>query len=197
MQGPLFEATEIADRAWSLLVRGADDPGFAMHLLTLATVSAEGMPAARLMVNRGADRVSGRLWFHADAHSPKVAEVRARPCACVVGYDPESGVELRVTGSASVHTTGVLADRHWEQFANLAVWMIGSPGARPDGPYAADLRLPADAQRLTRGLTARSRARFAVIEVVAETIDWVQARSADSRRAVMKRGTHWRVEVVV
>ena len=153
----------MADRAWGLLARGADDPGFAMHLLTLATVSEDGLPSARLMVNRGADRVSGRLWFHADAHSPKVAEVRARPCACVVGYDPESGVELRVTGSASVHTSGALADRHWEQFANLAVWMIGSPEARPDGPYSTDLRLPADVQRLTRGLTARSRASCMLI----------------------------------
>ncbi|MCC6320192.1 MAG: pyridoxamine 5'-phosphate oxidase family protein [Phycisphaerales bacterium] len=192
----LVDAPEITAHAWGLLSRGADSPDCAMHLLTLSTVTADRMPAARLMVNRGADRVSGRLWFHADAESPKVAELRTSPYACVVGYDPSEGIELRVMGSAVVHTRGHVADRHWGQFANIATWMIGSPEARPSGPYATDLRLPPDPDKLMHGLTARSRERFAVVEVVAETIDWLQAAGSDQKRAVLRRSGHWRAEVV-
>jgi general stress protein 26 len=184
---------DVGDRAWTGLARGADDPAHPLHLLTLATVSVDGRPSARLMVNRGADGERGLVWFHTDAASPKTSELRANPWACVVGWDGASGVELRLAGSVALRTDDAVADRHWEQWSRQALWVYeqgtasGAPGAQPD------LRLPRDREQIAHRLTARSRAGFVVVEVRVETVDWLEVEAGGSvqRRAVMRRSEGW------
>ena len=184
---------DIPSFVFEALAHGADDPEHPFHLLTLATVSADGRPSARLMVNRGADRERGRLWFHTDAHSPKVADLRACRAVCVVGWDPRRAAEIRLSGECTVHTADRLADDHWDHFSRSALWMYENPAApqATPGQGPVDLRLPNDRITIQHNLTARARARFVVLQVSIVTIDWLQADDKSQVRVSMRADEQW------
>lgn len=190
----LIEHDDMGETAWGRLLRGAGDPESPLHLLTLATVTLEGQPSARLMVNRGADRRSGVLWFHSGRRSPKVAQVRANPWACVVAFDPFDGVELRLNGAVTVHDHGPLADRHWEQMTETAREFYLYHDDRGHATAGTDPRLPFDPEGLAAALTERARANFAVLELAVETIDWYQVLDGRQRRALLRGVSAWRAE---
>lgn len=188
----------IPEVAWRALQHGADEPAHPMHLLTLATVGADGRPSARLMVNRGADRTLGRLWFHTDSQMPKVGEMRAMPFACVTGWDRAAGVQLRIYGSVVLHQRDAVSSRHWEQLSSAAQWLYSTPDAgrttESEAQGAAeppDLRLPRDKRQIPHMLTARQRDHFVVIELQVETIEWLQANQKEHRGAIMRAEEHW------
>ncbi len=189
---PLIPFKDIADSAWRALQRGADEPTHAMHLLTLATVAEDGRPSARLMVNRGADRESGRLWFHSDSLTPKIGELRAMPYACATAWDRTLGVQLRVSGSVVLHQRSAVSSRHWEQMSRAAQWLYATPGGQAEASgEPPDPRLPRDKHQLPRKLTAHERDRFVVIELDVATIDWLQATRTEQRHAMMRAEEHW------
>lgn len=193
----LIPIESITETAWRALQRGADEPSHAMHLLTLATVGIDGRPSARLMINRGADRSSGRLWFHTDAMTPKVGEMRASPYACVTAWDGALGIQLRVYGGVLLHQRDAVSDQHWEQMSSAAKWLYSTPsesGGAGSGQEPPDLRLPRDRKQLPHVLTARQRDHFVVIELRMETIEWLQATQTEHRRAVMRAEEHWVAE---
>jgi pyridoxamine 5'-phosphate oxidase len=194
----LMQLEDLVGYSWTTLSRGADNPAHSMHLLTLATVSHDGKPSARLMVNRGAEARSAKLWFHSDLSSPKIAELKVNPWACVVGWDSGvsgGGVELRLSGLANLHHSDPLADRHWTQWSRQAMWMYEHGGAEAP-PGAPDLRLPADRDELQHRLTSKARHQFVVIEIVVETIDWLQVVGPRQYRAVMHAAEGWRARWV-
>ena len=182
----------IPDAAWRALQKGADEPSHPMHLLTLATVAEDGRPSARLMVNRGADRETGRLWMHTDALTPKVGDLRVNPYACISAWDAHEGVHLRVHGRVLLHQHDAVANRHWEQMSRAAQWIYAAERetVEADGE-PPDLRLPRDKRQLPHKLTARERDHFVVIEVWVESIDWLQALRTEQRRAVLRGDEHW------
>jgi pyridoxamine 5'-phosphate oxidase len=193
---PLIDPTRIPEWAWSSLEQGADDPRHSMHLLTLATTGLDGRPSARLMTNRGADRVSGRLWFYTRTDVPKAADLRASPWVCVVGYDAAAGVQLRVFGQATVHTGDQLSEHHWAHVASVAKWLYEAAAEAGPSPVGVDPRFPMNRAKLTTGISRRSRARFGVIEVKAQTIDWLQAGEQTQLRAVMHAEDRWAARVL-
>ncbi len=188
----LIAPTDIADWVWVNLSRGADRHSHPFHLLTMATVSPDGRPAARIMTNRGADRVTGRMWFYTRLDTPKVADLRARHLVCFIGYDPDNGVQVRFSGSATLHQHGPLADEHWQHVSDVSRWLFHLSPEQSAAAVGIDPRLPRDHELLAKGLTARSRAQFVVLEVAVETIDWHQTDGAHQRRAVMHGKDGWR-----
>lgn len=181
---------DIPEVLWSSLARGADDPSHPMHLLTLATVTVDRRPSARLMVNRGADRATGRLWFHTDVSSPKVADLRAGPWANVVAWDPRLVAQVRLSGPTVLHEADAVAEAHWAQWSRQAMWVYEHVDQAPATP-TPDLRLPADQEQLAHRMTKKSRAQFVVIELQVETADWLQVVGPRQYRAVLHRADHW------
>lgn len=185
---------DIPECIFSSLNKGADNREHPLHLLTLATVSSDGRPSACLMINRGVDRAKARIWFHTDLRSPKVADLRSRPEACVVGWDPRTSVEIRLSGRCSIHhASDALAQSHWDHFSRTAMWLYEHPQAPQqdpgDGPV--DLRLPNDPAALSHAITARARAQFVVLQVQIDSIDWLQATDRTQVRATLKASEDW------
>jgi pyridoxamine 5'-phosphate oxidase len=193
---PLIGFAEMAEWVWAGLARGADDAEHALHLLTMATVSPDGRPNARVMTNRGVDRLAGRVWFYTRMDTPKVADLHARSAVCVVGYDRACGVQVRLNGTVRVHQRDAMAEEHWGHIAQVAQWLYQLPDLDRESPVGIDPRLPQDREKLTAGLTARSRAQFGVIEMMVETVDWLQANGREQRRAVMHASDRWIVHPV-
>jgi hypothetical protein len=162
----------------------------------MATVTPDGRPSARLMTNRGVDRETARLWFYTRLDTPKVADLHADDAVCVVGYDPATGVQVRLNGTARIHQHDAVAAQHWGHVAEVSRWLYELPHLEDECPVGIDPRLPQDREKLTAGLTARSRSLFGVIEITVETIDWLQATGPTQRRAVMHAADRWAVHMV-
>ena len=192
----LIAPTDLANWVWLHLSRGADWPDHPFHLLIMATVSVDGRPAARIMTNRGVDRTAGRMWFYTNVDTPKVCDLRAQNLVCLIGYDPKHGAQVRISGSATLHQDGPLADHHWQHIEDVSQWLFRLSPQDSMASVGIDPRLPLDHDMLARGLTARVRAYFGVLEVAVESIDWHQTDGSHHRRAVLHIRDQWRARTV-
>lgn len=189
----------IAEAAWALLAAGAGDRRHAMHTPVVASVDADGLPQARVMVLRAADAAAATLRFHTDARSPKVAELAGRPVS-VLAYDPAAAVQLRLSGMAAVLSDDPIADAAWAAstpFARRCYLAEAAPGtpvrqATSGLPAAVEGRKPDEAELLP------ARPNFAVLIVTVTAIDWLHLAHDGHRRAWLTRHAggwagEWRV----
>jgi len=150
---------------WSRLAVAADAPDDPLHLHVLSTIAPHGEPDVRLMVIRGVAADHARLWYHADASSTKVAQIRANPAACLLVYDPQSELQLRLRGTASLVESEEEIRAHWQHIRALVQQLRQGDAASP----AHDLRL--DALNRSDHDPWWQPDQFAVIEFNADVID--------------------------
>ena len=113
------------------------------HLLTLATVTADGQPDIRTVVLRHVDPAARLIRFHTDIRSPKVQALRAEPRVALHWYDPALRVQLRAAARATIHHDDALAAAAWAAAAPMSracYTTATAPGtavdAFPEGPAA-------------------------------------------------------------
>ena len=100
-------AADLSDRhaqVWARLVRGVRDRRAPTHHPTLATVTPDGMPQARTVVLRAADKGTGTLDIHTDLHSAKVAGLRRTPFAALHLWDATARLQMRLEATATILT---------------------------------------------------------------------------------------------
>jgi hypothetical protein len=191
---PLIDYERIGEETWTRLALACDDPTQPMRTVVLASVNDRGAPDARLMILRGADRQSGRLWFYTDVRSAKLEQLRAQPTVTVVAWDPTPCVQLRFNGTATVRTTGENTDDHWRQASMGLLVLLSSPD-EPGRPLTRpDPRLVGMKHSLDAGDLKTARDRFAVIEVAIFSAEWLQISGNEQRRAIMHGANGWAVQ---
>ncbi|MFJ2633659.1 pyridoxal 5'-phosphate synthase [Streptomyces sp. NPDC087422] len=72
------------------------------HVMTLATVGADGTPSARVLMLRGVDTADCAVDFASDAVSRKGRDLAAHPVAALTWYWPAHGRQIRMTGPVDV-----------------------------------------------------------------------------------------------
>ncbi len=178
----------IAETAWSLLAAGAGDRRHAMHTPVVASVDADGLPQARVMVLRAADAAAATLRFHTDARSPKVAELAGRPVS-VLAYDPAAAVQLRLSGIAAVLGDDPVADVAWAAstpFARRCYLAEAAPGTAAPEPTSG-LSAAIEGRKPSLDDLAPARPNFAVVVVTVTRIDWLHLAQGGHRRALLTR----------
>jgi pyridoxamine 5'-phosphate oxidase len=105
-----------------------DEPGAA----TLATVSGEGQPSARMVIVREAN--SRGFVFYTNYRSQKGRELAANPMASLVFYWPELGRQVRVSGRVTKTSPGETEDyfRTRPRGAQLSAWASWQSSVIPD-----------------------------------------------------------------
>ena len=194
----LIEYDQIATEAWSRFRSAADDCADPFRLVTFASVDDLGRPEPLTLILRGAgDRESPSLWFHVDQRSSKISNIRRRPSVGLLFFDPKEHIQIRVRGSARVHTNDAEADDHWAQVEITAAYIASikrtddadeHTGDQPD-PRMESLTSEADPDRMKAW-----RKNFAVIEVLVEELDWLQTREGHQRRALLRAAGGWKAE---
>ncbi|WP_197042042.1 pyridoxamine 5'-phosphate oxidase family protein [Sandarakinorhabdus oryzae] len=182
----------IRAHAWTLLVRGGADRKSPLHTPVIASVDAQGLPQARVMVLRKADPASATLRLHTDARSPKVAELDGRPVA-VLAYHPGEQVQLRLAGTARVLTDGEPVDAIWEQstlFARRCYLAEHAPGTPLPGP-SSGLPTWIEGQQPTAGQIGPARTNFATLWIDVTAIDWLHLANSGHRRALFRSEDGW------
>jgi len=188
---------DILAHAWSLLVRGGADRKSPIHTPVIASVGADGLPHARVMVLRKADPATSTLRLHTDARSPKVAQLDGKPVA-VLAYHAGEQVQLRIAGSARVRTNDEVVEGIWNQstlFARRCYLAEHPPGTPLPGPSSG---LPAwiEGQQPTAEQIGPARANFATLWIDVTAIDWLHLANSGHRRAVFRAADGWAGEWV-
>ena len=191
MTSRLQELDEIETSIWSELENcvaarprsGSDDADAGQHhewrVAVLATVD-DGQADARSLVLREVDAAERRLVFYTDARSPKVRQIEQSPQGTLIFYSRELGWQLRMQVRLNVETSGLAVSSRWARLQTTA-------GARDYQSVAAPGR-PLDAPLSELGV----RGHFAMIEAMAETVDWLELHPEGHRRAVLgSGGSRW------
>jgi len=188
----LQELDEIETSIWSELERSVaarpraehgetdvQSPHHEWRVAVLATI-ADGQADARSLVLREVDAAERRLVFYTDARSPKVRQIEQSPQGTLIFYSRELGWQLRMQVRLNVETAGLAVSSRWAKLQTSAgardYLSVATPGRPLDAPLA-DLG---------------SRGHFAMIEAMAETVDWLELHPQGHRRAVMgANGARW------
>lgn len=127
--------TFLLDTCWEALSDGLSRPEAPGRLPTLATVSPEGLPQARTVVLRAADRTDAWAEVHTDAASAKISELRANPHAALCIWDAPRNLQIRMAAEVLVLSGSDAADR----WAKVPLSARGGYGAIPPSgtPIAA------------------------------------------------------------
>jgi hypothetical protein len=148
-----------------------------LHLLTVATVGADGQPDARTVVLRHVDPLRREIRFHSDIRSPKVQTLRTSPRVALHWYDPALRVQVRVAALAAIHHGDTVATAAWtaSQTMSRAIYTTAvAPGdaldAFPEGPAA-----PAADDDTGLG-------RFAVVACRFDTVELLSLHAAGHQR---------------
>ncbi|MEM6482531.1 MAG: pyridoxamine 5'-phosphate oxidase family protein [Pseudomonadota bacterium] len=172
------DLTGFLSRAWQILGRGVADRRSPARHPTFATVSPDGLPQARTVVLRAADRATAMLEIHTDTASAKIAALRAHPQAEVHIWDARSKIQLRLAARVSILTGAETADR-WASVPEASRVSYGTepaPGSVIGHVYAYEKPPCAD--------------RFAVLSCALEAIDLVHLDTRH-RRARYTRASEW------
>lgn len=165
---------ELRAAAFALLARGVADRRSPIHTPTLATIGLDGAPRARTLVLRGFDPDGRRLRLHSDRRTCKFGELAADPRCAVHAYDAAAQVQIRVEGTASLHTDDDVAEAAWQAsrpFSRIIYAIAPAPGTRVALP-------PPAPQDDTTG-----RPHFATIEVKIHSLEWLWLAAEGHRRA--------------
>ncbi|MCJ2131076.1 pyridoxamine 5'-phosphate oxidase family protein [Methylobacterium sp. E-045] len=173
---------------WRLLEDGPALRRNAFHMPALATVDEAGAPQVRTVVLREADAEAGSMRFHCDRRSRKAAEIAASGRAALHGYDSASKVQIRVSGTAMLHTDDALADAAWA--GSLAMSLVCYGVAPEPGAELAS----GDAYSLpeTDAGIAAGRLNFCAVLVSATRLEFLFLDRRGHRRAAWTRnGDGW------
>lgn len=181
------DLTATQAHAFALLARGVADRRSAFHTPTLATIGADGTPRLRAMVLRGFDAATRSLRLHTDARAAKAADIKADPRAAMHVHDPAAQIQLRLSGTATLHHGDAVSAAGWAaslEFSRMCYAIEPAPGGLAAAPPAA----PRDAEA---GLP-----NFAVILFSFAVMEWLWLDAGGHRRACFDFATgdaHWLV----
>ncbi|MBX9934905.1 MAG: pyridoxamine 5'-phosphate oxidase family protein [Methylobacterium sp.] len=172
---------------WRLLEAGAASARTAFHTPSLATIDGQGRPQVRTVVLRSADRGSGTLRFHCDRRSHKADDIARSGFAALHAYDAQDKVQIRVSGSATLHADDAVADAAW------AVSMAMSRVCYGTAPAPGTVIATGGAYTLPdEGATGGGRANFCAVVVAVETLEFLYLDRRGHRRAGWARsGEGW------
>ena len=174
----------VLNEIWAMLKRGADHYKDPFHWPVLGTVTKEG-PSLRTVILRQCRLPDRILVCHTDSRAMKVPEIRNTDQVSWLFYHPKKGIQLRVSGKATLHTDDSFADDQWTGMritSRLNYCATQPPGTPVESPSSG---LPAFLLNKIPTLleSEKGRQNFSAIACRIDSIDWVLLSLLGNRRA--------------
>ena len=179
---------DVLTSSWRMLHQGVRNARHPFHKPTLATMDRD-KPQVRTVILRGFLERDRELICDCDARSPKVSQIQKNPNVSLLFYHPQEWMQLRLSGTASIHTDDEAAEARWEKVPlrnrinYCAEIPPGSPTDRPTSGLPDFLRNKAS--KLIEHQQARRN--FATIVCRFYQVDWLLLKLTGHMRARF----HW------
>jgi len=180
---------DVLKSSWRILHNGVQNFRHPFYRPTLTTMDGN-KPEVRTVILRGFSEKDRTLICHCDARAPKVSQIRDNPNVSWLFYHPEKWIQLRLSGTASIHTDDKTAESQWEKVRltsrinYCAEIPPGSPTEKPSSGLPGFLRDKA-AKLLDH---PEARKNFAVIVCRFDQMDWLLLKLTGNIRAKF----HWK-----
>lgn len=175
---------DVLESSWKLLHDGVRDFKNPFHHGGLTTLDGN-KPRARMVILREFSENDRLLICHCDVRSPKVSEITDNPNTSWLFYDPKKWLQLRLSGTASVHTDDNTAEAQWgkvrihHRINYCAEMPPGSPVSKPTTGLPDLLR--DKGHKILDGSEARKN--FATIVCRFDEMDWLLLKLTGHIRA--------------
>jgi hypothetical protein len=174
----------VLDNIWQMLAHGSRHSEDPFHWPVLGTAAQDGC-SLRTVILRQASRPNRTLVCHTDKRSAKVAEIREKSRTSWLFYHPARKIQVRVTGSTTLHAQDSLADQQWADSritSRLNYCSAQPPGTPMDRPVSG---LPDFLLNKIPTLmeTEMGRKHFMAVQVHIDLIDWLILKVTGNRRA--------------
>ncbi|MBT8487551.1 MAG: pyridoxamine 5'-phosphate oxidase [Gemmatimonadetes bacterium] len=180
--------SDILEEVWTALTIGSTTSRDPFHTPTVATVR-HGKPVSRTVVLRFVDPALSVLGFNTDLRSAKCQDLENNPAIAWHFYGRGRKVQLRIRGTASIHSDDDVARAAWDEVTPLGRRCYGqSPG--PGTPTErAGIALPdlADLESDDPSVLALCRSNFGTVRCTVEEIEWLHLRFQGHQRALFNR----------
>jgi hypothetical protein len=167
-----------------MLDRGAADSSDPFHWPVLGTTGTTGV-GLRCVILREFLMPDRILVCHSDVRAAKIREISASAGVTWLFYHPREKVQLRISGSATLHTDDPFAEEQWaaaKATSRLNYRAVAPPGTPVEGPSSG---LPDFLLRKVPTLfeTEKGRRNFAAIACRIDSMDFLVLRILGNRRA--------------
>ncbi len=177
-----LDLTHVRQHVWDGLARAVGDHASPMRTPVLATVDMNGAPQARTIVLRAVDAEGWRVFWYTDIRAPKVAHLRGDARASLAFHDPVERTQWRLAGRTCIRSGDANAASAWAGLSQAA-----RRNYRTQLPPGTAMPMPGDGIPVDGAEGETGRDRFAVIELVVGTVDWLWLHPAGHRRARFTR----------
>jgi len=175
---------DVLESSWRSLHEGVRNFRDPFHQSTLTTMEGN-KPQVRIVILREFSEKDRTLICHCDARGSKVLQIRENPNVSWLFYHPEKWLQLRLSGTASVHTDDQTAESQWEKVGlthrinYCAETPPGSPTEKPASGIPDFIR-----EKAPKWLDApEARKNFAAIVCRFDEMDWLLLKLTGHIRA--------------
>lgn len=180
---------DVLESSWKLLHEGVRNFKSPFHHATLTTID-NNKPQARMIILREFSEKDRTLICHCDARGPKVLQIQGNPNVSWLFYNPKKWLQLRLSGTASVHTDDITAESQWKKvpIRHRINYCAGTPpGSATPKPTSGLPDLLGDkGSKLLDGSEVRKN--FAAIVCQFDEMDWLLLKLTGHIRAKF----HWK-----
>lgn len=179
----------VLEYSWKLLHEGVRNYRSPFHHAALTTID-DNKPQVRAVILREFSEKDRILICHCDMRSPKVFQIHGNRNVSWLFYDHKKWLQLRISGTASVHTDDAIAESQWKKvnvFHRINYCAEIPPGSPTDKPTSGipDFLRDKASPFLDN---SESRKNFAVIMCQFNEMDWLLLKLTGHIRAKF----HWK-----
>ena len=179
---------DVLNSSWKILHKGVGSFRHPFYRATLTTMDGN-KPELRTVILRGFSEKDRTLICHCDARTPKVSQIHENSNVSWLFYHPKKWLQLRLSGTATVHTDDKIADSEWEKVKlpnRINYCAEISPGSPMGKPVTGS---PGSLHKSASKLPDHPEARknFAVIVCRFDDLDWLLLKLTGHIRAKF----HW------
>lgn len=113
-ESPIASLQQLQQQAWAILQTDSQKPGDVFYTGTLGTQSSSGV-SLRTVVVREVNALEKTISCYSDKRASKIQEIETNSSVSFLFWDSERKIQLRLSGTATIHITDILAEGHWQQ----------------------------------------------------------------------------------
>jgi hypothetical protein len=175
---------EVLKSSWRDLHNSVKNSRHPFYRPALTTV-VSNKPEVRTVILRGFSEEDRTLISYCDARTPKVSHIRNNPNVSWLFYHPKKWLQLRLCGTATVHTNNETSESQWKKVSQTNKFNYCSempPGSPTNKPTSG---LPDFVRNKASKLLDHQQAynNFAVIVCRFDEMDWLLLKLTGHIRA--------------